>query len=95
MKLLLSAILLLTALTGFSAAQESTAKPSRKIDSYNDKIPGSEAEQWHLEDFMKLLVADPGTKAYIIAYGGREDHPGKAQRYALRAKNYLIEVRKA
>ena len=65
----------------------------RKIDSYNDKIRSGEAEQWHLEDFFKELIKDPDSQAYIIAYGGREDNPGKAHRYAQRAKNYMVEAR--
>ena len=88
MKLLLAFTAFITLLVpshGQSAA--------RLVDSYNDKIHGSEAEQWHLEDFMKLLVAEPNSRAYIIAYAGREDHPGKSWRYARRAKNYLVEWR--
>lgn len=64
-----------------------------KLDSYNDKIQSSEAEQWHLEEFREKLLKEPDTKAYIIAYGGREDNPGKARRYALRAKNWLVQWR--
>jgi hypothetical protein len=64
-----------------------------KVDSYDDKIHSSEAEQWHLEDFREKLLKELNTKAYIIAYGGREDNPGKARRYALRAKNWLVEWR--
>lgn len=88
MKLLLSFIILITT---FASSQAQPA--ARLVDSYNDKIHGSEAEQWHLEDFMKLLVTESNSRAYIIAYAGREDHPGKALRYALRAKNYLVEWR--
>src|ERR1700716_2159172 len=88
MKLLLS-IALLFGILAISHAQTA----ARLIDSYNDKIPGSEKEQWHLEDFVTLLAAQPNTNAYVIAYGGRDDHPGKAQRYALRAKHYMVELR--
>jgi hypothetical protein len=88
MKLLLSFIVLIT--TFVPALAQAAA---RLVDSYNDQIHSSEAEQWHLEDFRKLLVAEPDSKAYIIAYAGREDHPGKSRRYALRAKNYLVEWR--
>jgi hypothetical protein len=87
MKLLLSIALLLGILV------ISNAQTTRLVDSYDDKIPGGEKEQWHLEDFMKLLVAEPNTKAYIIAYCGPDDPPGKAQRFALRAKHYLVEFR--
>jgi len=88
MKLLLAFTILVTAIVTSHAQAV-----ARLVDSYNDKIHGSEAEQWRLEDFMKLLVAEPHSKAYIIAYAGREDHPGKSRRYALRAKNYLVESR--
>lgn len=73
--------------------QELKDQVPRKVDSYNDKIQSSEAEQWRLEDFREALLKEPNSKAYIIAYGGREDNPGKALRYALRAKNWLVAVR--
>lgn len=88
MKLLLSFAFLLA---GLITSDAQTV--ARKLDSYNDKIHGSEAEQWHLEDFRKSLVAEPDSKAYIIAYAGRADHPGKSRRYAWRARNYLVEMR--
>jgi hypothetical protein len=85
--------LLLSGLLVTSYAQEPESQMPHKVDSYNDKIQGSEAEQWHLEDFREKLLKEPNTKVYIIAYGGREDNPGKARRYALRAKNWLAEWR--
>ena len=74
-------------------AQEAEGKEPRKVDSYDDKIRSGEAEQWHLEDFLRALAKEPDAKAYIIAYGGREESPGKARRYAARAKNYMVEAR--
>ena len=85
--------LMLSSLLVTSYAQEPESQMPRKVDSYNDKIQSSEAEQWHLEDLREKLLKEPNTKAYIIAYGGREDNPGKARRYALRAKNWLAEWR--
>jgi hypothetical protein len=76
-----------------SYAQGSESRTPQKVGSYNDKIQSSEAEQWHLEDFREKLLKEPNKKAYIIAYGGREDNPGKARRYAFRAKNWLVESR--
>lgn len=90
---LLSAGLLLFGFLPPIYSQEAESLKPRKVDSYNDKIRSGEAEQWHLEDFCKELLKEPDAKAYIIAYGGRGDTPGKAQRYALRAKNYLVEAR--
>ncbi|HEX3144384.1 MAG TPA: hypothetical protein VHQ64_10470 [Pyrinomonadaceae bacterium] len=74
---------------GFLNAQTA----ARLIDSYDDKIPSGEKEQWHLEDFLKVLAAEPNATAYIVAYGAREDPPGKARRFALRAKHYMVEMR--
>ena len=62
------------------------------VDSYDDQIQGSEAEMWHLAEFQGKLSKQAGAKAYIIAYVGREDPPGKANRYALRAKRWLVDV---
>jgi hypothetical protein len=72
-----------------SYAQEQS-QLARMVDSYNDQIRSSEAEQWHLEDFRTVLEREPNARAYIIAYGGREDTPGKARRYAHRAKRYFV-----
>lgn len=91
--LLLSGGLLLCNFLPLAHAQEAESQKPRKVDSYNDKIRSGEAEQWHLEDFLKALVKEPNAKAYILAYGGREDNPGKARRYAVRAKNYMVEAR--
>jgi hypothetical protein len=85
--------LLLIGLAETSHPQEPGNQSSRKVDSYNDQIRSSEAEQWHLEDFRELLLKEPNAKAYIIAYGGREDPPGKARRFAFRAKNWLVNWR--
>ena len=85
--------LLFSSLLVTSYAQGPASQTSRKVDSYDDKIHSSEAEQWHLEDFREMLLKEPDTKAYIIAYGGHEDNPGKARRYALRAKNWLVKWR--
>lgn len=93
MRLLFSLCLLLSSAIGYAAIQQPSSTQPRKIDSYNDKIPSSEAEQWRLEDFMQALSAEPDSTAYIIAYGGREDPPGKARRYAARAKNWLVDYR--
>src|ERR671912_786136 len=91
--LFLSSGLLLSSFTSPIYSQDAVSLQPRKVDTYNDKIRSFEAEQWHLEDFRERLQKEPGTKAYVIAYAGREDGPGKAQRYALRAKNYLVEAR--
>lgn len=93
MRFLISVCLLLSSAVFHAAFQSQSSPVARKLDSYG-VIRHSEAEQWRLEDFlMPALKADPQSKAYIIAYGAREDAPGKARRYALRAKNYLVNFR--
>ena len=86
-------LLLLGGALAPSHAQDSESQQPRKVDTYDDKIGGSEAEQWRLEDFREVLLKEPNSQAYVIAYNGREDNPGKARRYSLRAKNYLVEAR--
>jgi hypothetical protein len=91
--LLLSAGWLLCSFPSPISSQDAESLKPRKVDAYNDKIRSGEAEQWHLEDFRAELLKEPGAKAYIIAYGGLEDEPGKARRYTVRAKNYLVNAR--
>jgi hypothetical protein len=93
MRMLTFIFLVLCSFLPFFQAQEAKSQSSRKVDFYNDKIQSGEAEQWHLEDFLKQLEKEPNAKAFIIAYGGQEDNPGKAGRYATRAKNYLVTAR--
>ena len=93
MRLLISVCLVLGSGIFHTAFQPQTSPVARKLDSYN-LIQHSEAEMWHLEDFLvPALSADPQSRASIIAYGAREDAPGKARRFALRAKNYLVNYR--
>ena len=73
--------------------EDAQSSGARKVMTYDDKVGGSEAEQWHLEDFRALLLKEPNSQAFIFAYNGREDNPGKARRFALRAKRYMVEVR--
>src|ERR1700754_1925513 len=90
MRFLISVCLLFSSGILHAAFQGSVA---RKLVSY-DQIKHSEGEMWRLEDFVvPALSADPQSKTYIIAYGAREDAPGKARRYAVRAKNYLVNYR--
>jgi hypothetical protein len=93
MRILTFIFLLLCSFLPCFHAQEAKSQLARKVDSYNDKIQSGEAEQWHLEDFVKELAKEPNAKAFIVAYGGQEDSPGKARRYATRARNYMVEAR--
>lgn len=92
MRLLISVFLLFASGMAGATVQQTSTEP-RRIHSYNDQIRSGEAEQWQLEDFVRALAAEPDSKACIIAYAGREDPPGKPQRYAARAQNYLVETR--
>jgi len=84
---------ILVCLLFITAFQQQSAPVARKLDSYNE-IQHSEGEMWRIEDFLiPALSADPQSSAYIIAYGGRADGPGKARRFALRAKNWLVNYR--
>ena len=75
------------------AAQSVGTQTARKLDVYDDKIGSSEAEQARLDNFHVSLNEEPNARAYIIAYGSKEDPPGKARRFALRARNYLVMSR--
>ena|SRR6185503_5272247 len=85
--------LILVCLLFGTAFQQQSPPVARKLDSYNE-IQHSEGEMWHIEDFlMPALSGDPESRVYIIAYGGRATEPGKARRYAVRAKNWLVNYR--
>jgi hypothetical protein len=73
------------------ALAEAKGESARKIDEYGDLIQEDEAAR--LDAFEAELRRVPGSRAYIIAYGGRHDPLGKARRYAHRAKVYLVEAR--
>lgn len=88
---LLCKLLLLVPLAA-AYAQAGTAE-ARRVATYDDKVGGSEAEMWHLEEFREKLEKEPRARGYVIAYGGGEDPPGKPRRYAARAKNWLTESR--
>jgi len=68
MRFIFFAILLLSCKV-ICAQQEPLTAPLL-VDSYDDKIHSSEAEQWHLEDLREKLLKQPGTKTYIIASHG-------------------------
>lgn len=63
----------------------------RRFDEYGDLIQDDEGAR--LDAFEKELKKEGDSKGYIIVYGGGQDPPGKARRYAHRAKLYLVEAR--
>lgn len=73
---------------GLRPASNQTA---RKVDEYGDLIQDDEGAR--LDAFESELRKESDSRGYIIAYGGRDDPTGKARRYALRAKVYLVEAR--
>jgi hypothetical protein len=64
---------------------------ARMVDEYGDLIQDDEGAR--LDAFENELKKESNSKGYIIAYGGSDDSPGKARRYALRARAYLIQAR--
>lgn len=73
------------------ALRQANNEAARKFDEYGDLIQDDEGAR--LDAFENELKKEPEARAYIIAYGGRDDPAGKARRYALRAKAYLVEAR--
>jgi hypothetical protein len=63
---------------------------SAKLDEYGDLI--QEDERVRLNAFKEDLEKSGSARGYILVYGGRLDPPGRARRYASRAKNYLVST---
>jgi hypothetical protein len=74
----------------YAKGQVNNQEP-RKFDTYGN-IPADD-EEAHLDNFALELSKLRSSQAYVIVYGGSDDPPGKAQRYALRVKHYLVELR--
>jgi hypothetical protein len=68
---------------------ENLAPPA--FDRYRD-IP-LDSEKQRLDNFLIALVNEESRRGYIIVYAGRRAHVGEAKAHALRAKNYLVNVR--
>lgn len=66
------------------------SESAKKFDEYGDLI--QEDESVRLNAFEKDLAKDASARGYIVVYGGRVDPPGRAHRYASRAKNYLVST---
>jgi hypothetical protein len=74
-----------------SSLGSASNQAARKVDEYSDLIQDDEGAR--LDAFESELMKESGSKGYIISYAGRDDPPGKARRYALRAKVYLVKAR--
>lgn len=65
--------------------------PSSKVDEYGDLKPVEEKAR--VEKLAALLKGESeDTKAFIIAYAGRNGRTGEALARADRAKGYLVEM---
>lgn len=73
------------------AWKQASNQSAHKFDEYGDLIQDDEGAR--LDAFENELKRKPDSRAYIIAYGGQGDPLGKARRYALRARAYLVEAR--
>ncbi|MBA3766695.1 MAG: hypothetical protein H0W99_06860 [Acidobacteria bacterium] len=62
---------------------------SRRFDKYGDLAFADEKKR--LDNFAEQLKNEPGSQAYIIAYGKQGARIGDAQVRADRAKQYLID----
>ena len=85
--------------SGFDSACPATASctlpielpvpPSKKFDSYG-VLPRKE-EVRRLNAYAIELQNQPGSQAYILAYGGRRGSRGEAQKLAARTQDYLVK----
>jgi len=69
---------------------QSQSESARKFDEYGDLIQDDESVR--LSAFAANLARNSNAQGYILVYGGRLDPVGRARRYALRAKNYLVST---
>src|SRR5829696_5722856 len=94
MKVIKESTLCLIAVLALGVEVYAQEKTSRLFDSYG-VVTGSEAEMARLDNFDYEIKKEPASKIYIVGYNGNDDPPGKARRYVLRAKTYLVEIRGA
>jgi hypothetical protein len=87
--------------SGFDSACPATASCSMliehwdlsptKFDSFGALPRNNEAVRLNAYAFQ--LQNQPGTRAYILAYGGRRGRAGEAGKLAARSRKYLVEAR--
>jgi hypothetical protein len=87
--------------SGFNSACPATASctlpielpgpPSKKFDSYGG-LPRKE-EVRRLNAYAIELQNQPGSQAYILAYGGRRGSGGEPQKLAAKTQEYLVKSR--
>ncbi len=75
--------------TAFVSVQP-RSEAAKKFDEYGDLIQDDEGVR--LNAFGEGLAKSGSASGYILVYGGRLDPPGRARRYALRAKAYLVST---
>ena len=74
-----------------SFATSPYANPTTAFDSYG-RIPW-EDEKARLDNFAIQLSMEPNTTGYFLVRVGKSSCKNEAQNHALRAKNYLMNVR--
>ena len=72
-----------------AAAQDIAA---RKFDEFVGEVD-EEDLMARLDNFAIELMNRPNTQGYIIVYRTRRDSPAVSNRHALRAKDYLVNLR--
>ena len=70
---------------------EHPAPPSKKFDSYG--VLPRKKEALRLNAYALELQNQPGSQAYILAYGGRRGSGGEAQKLAAKTQEYLVRTR--
>lgn len=68
------------------------AGTTRKLDDYGKM--GYCSETAHLDNFALTLQNEPGTKAYLLVYMGRDDMPAWKNGILGRAADYLVHSRR-
>lgn len=73
--------------------QTSPTVPKESVLYQFRGLIGDEAEMAYLDHLSIEIMKDPDLLGYILIYSGRDSCLGQAEARALRAKNYLMEVR--
>jgi hypothetical protein len=82
----------LTAATGSVSVRETGPTCGLPLDQYGDIR--FEDEKARLDNFAIQLFNDKGATGYILVYAGKQTYESEAAERLLRAKNYLVRVRK-
>ena len=75
-----------------SAFSQESSQASRKLDEFIADVDYEDLIA-RLDNFAIELQNQPGALGHVIVYRSRRDPPGMSQRYALRARDYLVKQR--